>query len=100
MESQTWLRCQIGCGQFNCEYAVRGELADGTQFSLFTDAESLEHDIEPSEGRSVDGWMKVEVLERRDNMVLVQLPRQTLENGRFVTVNQEQLRVAAPREPA
>jgi hypothetical protein len=49
-------------------------------------------------GESVQGWLRVEVLEQQGNLVLVLLPRQTLEDGQYVTVPADRVRPVPPTD--
>ena len=96
--AEQWLRCKIAPGQLMGEFAVGGTLFDGTEFSMFARENDVEFEGVPSEEFPVDGWIRVSVKDRRGKLVLVQLPGQALENGRFVTVNDDQVRVGHQRE--
>jgi hypothetical protein len=91
-----WLSCTITPGQFSSEYAVSGQHSDGTGFSLFVPHEYVECDPAPTAQQPVQGWLRVEVWDQKGNLVVVRLPRSTLENGQFVTVTTSQLRAGAP----
>ena len=97
---EQWLQCTICEGQFTGEYAVQGETFDGTEFSLFVPDEFVElsDPLDPTAGAA--GWIRVEVLDQRGDLVLVQLPRQTLENGRSLTVRRDQLQCQPVRQEA
>ena len=96
------LACKISRGQFSEEFAVQGELFDGSGFSLFARESDLEFDVAPSEDEHVEGCIKVEALEwdKARGLALVQLPGETLENGRTITVTIDQLRQSKPRQEA
>lgn len=84
-----YLECEIGLGQFRDEFAVRGKTVDG-EFSVFTSGEFLDFDGDPPSGKEwVRGSIRVEIIDEGDGVLLVRLPQQSLENGRFVTVRQE-----------
>lgn len=98
----SWLACKISRGQFSEEFAVQGELFDGSGFSLFAREPDLEFEVAPSEDEHVEGYIKVEALEwnKDRGLALVQLPGETLENGRTITVRIDQLQKAEPRQEA
>jgi hypothetical protein len=74
------------------------ESASGREYSLFADKTDLEYPEPPGKGRSVEGWIKVEVLQCERGLCLVRLPQSTLENGSCVTVKEDRLdRVAGGR---
>jgi len=79
----TWLSCVISPGQFGGEYAVRGKTANGAEFSLFVPESEIESETGKEEG---PGWVRVTILAQKEDLVLVRLPRATLENGETVTV--------------
>jgi hypothetical protein len=83
---------------FSGEVAVRGVAADGTEFSLFVTDDFVEFDAPAIHNGPVDGWLRVEVLAREDNLALVRLPGQTFENGQTVTVLETQLELRPRRE--
>jgi hypothetical protein len=90
---QTWVRCSISSGQFSDEVAVEGRQFDGKLFSLivpddFVDAEGQSIGMD----EAVEGWIRADKIERKDDLVLVRLPRHTFQNGPFVTVTSKQLR--------
>jgi hypothetical protein len=95
-----WLKCTISPGQFSGEFVVEAVDFRGNGFSLFVPEKFVEYDIEPSQIRSVDGWLRIEVLESRDDLVLIRLPRTPLENGPTATVQAGQLQYRMAREPA
>ena len=92
------LQCRIAPGQLMGEFAVSGTLSDGTEFSMFARENDVEFEGVPSEEFPIDGWIRVSVRERQGKLVLVQLPGQALENGRFVTVNDDQVKAGHQRE--
>ncbi|MBW8000757.1 MAG: hypothetical protein FVQ80_01880 [Planctomycetes bacterium] len=91
---EKWLNCEISTGQFTGEFAVSGELFDNSGFSLFAQKEDLgfPKGKEPDENNSVHGTIRVTPLETKKDLVLVELPRPTLENGRSITVRTEQIK--------
>ncbi len=80
------LRCQVSPGMFSGEVAVRGIAADGAEFSLFVSDEFVESETPVHGDGPVDGWLLVELLDRKNDLVLVRLPGQAFENGQTVTV--------------
>jgi hypothetical protein len=86
-----WLSCEITQGQFTGEYAVRAQMFDNTEFSLFVPKDCLKFNEEPTLDKSVNGMISVLVADQKDDLVLVNLPRPTFENGRSITVKQSQL---------
>ncbi len=92
------LRCQVSPGMFSGEVAVRGQAADGTEFSLFVSDDFVEYDQTiPADG-SVKGWLCVDVLAREGALLLVRLPGQTFENGQTVTVRDTEVEARPRRE--
>jgi len=94
----TYLRCKIGLGQFSGEVAVQSATASGEEFSLFVDDECVDCDRSLEQESPVDGWIRVEVLAEEGELLLVQLPGQTFENGRTVTVRRTQVEQRSPQE--
>ena len=87
-----WLDCQISQGQFTGEYAVTARMFDETEFSLFVPKDCLRFSEEPPIDRPVSGMISVSIAAQKDDLVLVNLPRPTFENGRSITVKQSQLK--------
>jgi hypothetical protein len=85
------MSCKALPGQFPGELAITGNTATDKLFSLFVQNKSVSTKNHPTEGQSVDVWLRVEVIKQEGNVCVVRLPRQTLENGQFVTVKAEQL---------
>jgi len=84
MEQQ--IRAKVFPGQFSNEYAVKAKQANGEWFSLFAPLAAVEVDEPVTRERAVDGWLKVTVWEHKGDKVIVKLPRESFESGRFVTV--------------
>ena len=91
---EQWLDCQISPGQFSGEFAVQGLMFDETAFSLFAPEDCLFFEAAPSTDAPVKGRIRVVVIDKRDNLCMINLPRPTFENGRAVTVKEDQLRTA------
>jgi hypothetical protein len=89
---EQWLRCEASPGQFPGELAITGNTSSGAVFSLFMPESRVKCSKPPVEGQSVEAWLRVDVLDKREGFFVVQLPRQTMENGQFVTVKEDQLR--------
>ncbi len=87
-----WLDCEIAQGQFTGEYAVKARMFDETEFSLFVPKDCLKFSKEPSLDKPVSGMISVSVAAQKDDLVLINLPRPTFENGRSITVKQTQLK--------
>lgn len=86
-----WLNCTVTEGQFTGEYGVQGQLFNSEQFSMFVPESYVQVRETPSQGKRVDGLIKVNVLDEEGGLVLVSLPLPSFENGRTITVNKEQL---------
>ncbi len=65
---------------------------NGKGFSLFGDLQTV---VPPACGEG-EGLIKVEVVDQRDELVLVRLPAQTFENGQHVKVNANTLQSTPP----
>jgi len=95
-----WLRCKISPGLFSDEYAVAGELFDGSGFSLFADADDVDFEEEPKEEAPVDGTIRVTLIKREGDLLLVLLPQPTLESGQAITVKSDTVSQKQPRQEA
>ena len=92
MESQ--IRCKVFPGQFSNEYAVKAEQIGGESFSLFAPIQAVETDETPTRDKAVDGWLKVTIWEQTGDKVIVKLPRESFESGRFVTMSVTQFKTS------
>lgn len=97
--TENWLKCTLTAGLFPNEYGVDGREFDETVFCFFVPQEYTKTDQTPSPGKPVQGWVKVWVVERKGDSVLVFLPRQTFQNGSYVTVKADQLEWSVPETP-
>jgi hypothetical protein len=88
------LRCRLFPGQFSSEFAVVVETFNGRFFSLFASRDEVMSDQEPTQDAPTDGWLSVQVIERRANNVLLRLPQSTVENGQYLAVRSDQIRNA------
>jgi hypothetical protein len=95
---ESWLRCTLFPGQFSSELAVVVKSVHGREFSLFAAKTDLEYDENPTENHPVEGWVRVNVVQRERNLYLVRLPQTTLENGQYVTVAAGQLRAVPDKQ--
>jgi hypothetical protein len=94
-----YLSCRVSRGLFSDERAVSGRDFRGVEFSLFVPEEVVESaNLQGDE--SVDGWLKVEILDEQGGLLLVRLPGQAFENGRTLTVSRSQVEERRPREIA
>lgn len=91
---EKWMDCTISLGQFSGEYAVKGEMFDNSDFSLFAPEKDLQFPEAPTEGKPVKGLIRIVTGVEKENLLLVSLPRPTFENGRTITIKKEQLREA------
>ena len=88
---EQWLRCATSPGQFPGELAITGETSNGTVFSLFMPETRVVRSRTPPAENPTEAWLRVAVVGQQDKLVVVRLPRQTLENGQFVIVRPDQL---------
>jgi hypothetical protein len=94
-----WLRCRVTPGMFDHELGVEGRQSDGSVWSLFAPKEAVDAGGQPLEG-GAQGWIRVEVLTRQGDRVLVELPGQTFQNGSAITVKADQLVARPAQQPA
>ena len=88
---ENWLQCTVTAGQFDNEFGVAGHEFNGAVFSLFTPKETVRFSHPPTKDQTTTGWVKVQVVQQRDNWVVVRLPRQTFQSGYCVTVRVDEL---------
>ena len=98
MSTTLWLRCRASKGQFTDEVAIIGKDFAGEVFSFFVNQDFVECEGNPESGE-VDALLRVKKLDQKDNLVLIQLPGQTIGNGSVITVTTNDLQ-AMKREPA
>jgi hypothetical protein len=101
MRGKARLRCQVSAGLFKTECAVVVRSSAGREFSLFTDRSTVTVPHWPEDEQTVEGWIDVDLIEDDGSLVLVLLPRSTLENGPYLTVNRGQVDVprGSPNPP-
>ena len=97
--TESWLRCKVSQGQFSIEYAVSGKRFDGEGFSLFAPKEFVDTPEEVTD-ETVDGWLRVEILDQKGDLLLIRLPRPTLESGQSLTVNSVDVKKRLVRQKA
>lgn len=81
----------VSQGQFTGEYAVKAALHNGIEFSLFASEEDVSFRGAPTGDEHVEGRIRVQSLSSKDDLLLVSLPQPTFENGRTVTVRDNQV---------
>ena len=86
------IRCKVYPGQFSGEFAVSGAQYNGEAFSLFVPERLVATDETVTRDSAVDGWLKAKLYERDGDLLVVNLPRESLESGRFVTVSLAQVK--------
>jgi hypothetical protein len=94
------LRCRVYPGQFSVEYAVGVRQSDGSEVSLFVPLDFVDCAGIPASDRPLSGWIRVQLVEKQGELALVYLPRQTLENGQYITVEANQLEARPQPQPA
>lgn len=87
-----WLKCKVMSGQYSGECAIKGQLFNNNEFSLFADKRDVDFKGELSVDKSIDGWIKVEPGPKKGDLLLVSLPQPAFENGRNIIVRTEQVR--------
>jgi hypothetical protein len=97
---ENWLKCTVSIGQFGSEYGVDGVQFNDKPFSLFVPKDSVKFSEEPSKEKPVPGWVRVQIVSRDEDMILVLLPRPTFQSGPYVTVKPDQLEKPVKKEPA
>lgn len=79
-------------GQYSGECAIKGNLYNNKEFSLFADKKDVNYKGKLSVDKPVDGWVKVAPGPQKDNLLLVSLPQPAFENGRNIIVKTEQVK--------
>lgn len=100
--NETWLRCRVTPGMFDHELGVEGREFDNAVWSMFAPKESVDPAGNVVRG-GIDGWIRVQVVDRNGDRVLVELPGQTFQgigSGSFITVTADQLQTRPQKQPA
>lgn len=92
-----WLECEVSGGMFTGEFAVAAKQHDGRVFSLFASADDIRVGNQPHGSRAL-GMLRVTPIEIKDDLVLVALPQESLNAGRWVTVKSDQLKEPHERQ--
>lgn len=100
MPKLTGLRCKVSKGQFNDEYAVRGNDYRGDEFSFFVNEQFVNLQGDQIDANEVDAVLTVTCLKQEGDLVLIRLPGQTFSNGSTITVRASELATACHLEPA
>jgi hypothetical protein len=90
-----WIPCSVGPGQFPTEFAVSGTQADGRGFSLFAPRESVF--FVGGDQEEGDGFIRVDEVDRTNDLVVVRLPARTFESGQLVRVRESTLTETVPQ---
>lgn len=96
--AQRLLKCVVSKGQFSDEVAVSGQDYVGETFSFFVNPQFVEIEGDVALGDQ-EGYLHVEQMDAKDDLVLIRLPGQTFGNGSTITVREDGL-LARNREPA
>jgi hypothetical protein len=88
-----WLKCEATPGQFSDELAISSHDFRGEKFSLFVPLPQvkIDEDVFARAHRDSDAMIRVEILDRKDSLVLIKLPCRAFGNGSTLTVNIAQL---------
>lgn len=86
-----WIPVRISPGQFTGEVLVEGKEFNGQPFALFVPEEFADYESPLASGQAVDGFLIVKKVAEKGDLVLVLLPRPTLQTGPYVTVKANQL---------
>lgn len=97
MPQELWFECTVANGQFSGEYVVMGRDFRNHLFSLFAPEEFVRPDGDPASGK-VPGWVRVSLIDEKNDLVLVGLPMPALENGSMVTVPRKSLSEVSARQ--
>lgn len=95
-----WLRGRVYPGQFSVEFAVVVRQSDGTEVSLFVPQDFVEVEGIPASNHPLLGRLRVALVDKQGDLALVHLPRQTLENGEYITVQANELEARPQRQTA
>ncbi len=79
---------------------MRGTTFNGTEYSLFAEKYDVEFDGPLQGFKSVDGLMRVQILQEERGLALVRLPAEAFENGYYLTVNGDQIQRRQAKQEA
>jgi hypothetical protein len=80
------ITCKVSRGVFSNERVVLVELPEGRAVTAFVDKRDVIVDRDPAVGEEVGGRLKVEVVETKNDSVLVELPQPSITGGPRVRV--------------
>lgn len=82
----TTILCRVSPGMFSTERGIQFDLPDGRRVSAFVDKSRVITASEPRTGRDVDGRLKVDVVQYKDDCAIVDLSQPGLAVGARVRV--------------
>ena len=91
----TWIECVVVPGQFSGEYAVQIDTYDGKSLILFARDDEVELEGPVGGSGPKRARLAASIVDRSGDLLLVRLPRQTLENGQYVTLKESQIQQEA-----
>lgn len=85
IQSEWFLRCQVGRGMFDSERTVTFT-AGSTTYEAIVAVDDVEAEREPMGDEAAEGRVRVAVIERSGDQALIDLPRETFNGGCRVIV--------------
>ncbi len=95
MSKFSWLKCEITRGMFPDEWAVKTNVANNEVISLFAPESVLSFSKSKNSNEKMDGFLKVEIIDKTNDFSLVSLPRPSLEESNYVKVPNSELQEVA-----
>lgn len=89
------IACEVALGMFRDERAVEINLPGEGRIAALVDKNDVQVAREPEPGQTVPGRLRVSVVERHDDTVLVDLPRPSFAAGQRLRVPKALLEGAA-----
>ena len=89
---QFFLRCSVASGMFSHERGITVELTSGKHVVAFVDARDVRVSKDPRPGEEIEGMVKVSVIEKGRDSVVVDLPQPAISQGTRLEVQPRMLR--------
>ena len=64
-----WLKCKVMLGQYSGECAIKGNLYNNKEFSLFAEKKDVNYEGKLSVDKPIDGWVKVVPRKKRQFII-------------------------------
>jgi|GEM_PF-2880006 len=80
-KKELMINCKVSAGMFSSERGVTIEIPDGRKFSALVDKSLVSVKEDPQPGQEIWGKVKVYIVEKKGDSVIIDLPQAGLTNG-------------------